>query len=74
MSYTKYLNTDVEINLDEWEEKEIIEYMEDLGYVLTKTPEDSFMLEKLADAKVYHPENFDKLFSEYIYKTIGRIV
>lgn len=82
MSYTRnYSGTPIvvteveaEVSLDEFDEADIVKYMEDLGYTMTKTPEDSFQLHKLADAKMYHPQSFDNVFAEYIYNTIGRII
>lgn len=82
MSYTRngsgtptvVTEVEAEVSLDEFEEKDIVKYMEDIGYTLTKSPDDSFQLNKLADAKVYTPESFDTLFSDYIYNTIGRII
>jgi hypothetical protein len=74
MSAYKTVCADVEVSLDEWQEKEIIDYMEDIGYTLVKSPEDDAWLTRLADAKVYHPEQFDKMFSEYIHQKLGRIV
>ena len=75
MSEYKTVSADVEVSLDEWTEKELCDYLEDLGYTVTKTPEDTDWLTRLADAKFYHhPEQFDKLFSEYVYQKLGRIV
>lgn len=76
MSQYKTITADVEVevDLDEWDEREIVDYMEDLGWTITKTPEDDIWLPRLADAKQYHPETFDALFSEYVYLKLGRII
>jgi hypothetical protein len=74
MNEYKTVCADVEVSLDEWSEAELVEYLTDLGYEVTKTPENTDWLMRLADAKQYHPEKFDKLFSEYVWKELGRIV
>jgi hypothetical protein len=51
MSETKYVSADVEISLDEWSEAELVEYLTDLGYEVTKSPENTDWLMRLADAK-----------------------
>jgi hypothetical protein len=48
MSAYKTVCADVEVSLDEWQEKEIIDYMEDIGYTLVKSPEDDAWLTRLA--------------------------
>jgi hypothetical protein len=71
---TFYTDAEVEVSLDEWSEQEIVDHMTDLGYTITKTPDDVHQLNKLADAKQYNFGNFDKIFADYVYNTIGRIL
>ena len=60
--------------LDEFSEKEICAYMEDLGYTFTKTPEQQSDLEHLADTKKYQPDKFDRVFADFIYRETGKIL
>lgn len=75
MTDMKRIEVEAEVWLDSWDNEELIEYLEAQGYVLTKTPEEITWLSMLADAKQYRtPEEFDKMFSEYVYNTLGRVV
>lgn len=66
---------DVDICLDEFPVDEIIDYLEDSGYnVYGRGTDDGDALAALADAKVYHPEKFDKMFADYIFEKLGRII
>lgn len=69
-----YTEVEVEVTLDEFDEKDIVKYMEDLGYTMTKTPDEVFMLNKLADAKFYNLGDFDRMFADFIYSQTGRII
>lgn len=73
---TPCINIDVEAEvwLDQFEEKDIVKYLEDEGYTITQTPEDSFQLRRLAELKRSQPEKFDRAFADYIYETVGIIL
>jgi hypothetical protein len=68
------IDVEAEVWLDQFEEKDIVKYLEDEGYTMTKTPEDSFQLRRLAELKRNQPEKFDRAFADYIYETVGMIL
>jgi len=69
-------DVDVEVNLEDFDEKEIIEYLNECGYEVFKklggtTEED---LSALADAKIRNSPEFDRMFADYVYNKLGRVI
>jgi hypothetical protein len=40
-AYTAYIETEVDVDLDDFEEKDLVEYLEDNGYTIVKGKHDS---------------------------------
>jgi hypothetical protein len=74
MQYTTEVEVEVEVDLDEMPIEEVIEYLADKGYKVVPHSGVKSSLNDLVDAKIRNSPDFDKLFSEYVYDTLGRIV
>jgi hypothetical protein len=75
MRYTTEVEVEVEVDLDEMPIEEVIEYLTDKGYrILSQGEPTKNQLNDLVDAKIRNSPDFDKLFSEYVYDTLGRII
>lgn len=69
----------IEIELYDIETVELQEELERRGYSVSRgrdlpTDDESVQLQDLYEAKLYHPEKFDQLFSDYIWRVLGKQV
>ena len=67
-----YVTTEVHIELDEFDDCELIEELTDRGYYVTKSSSDIPIAQSLYDAWVYKTGNFEDLFRQFCQHTIGR--
>jgi hypothetical protein len=67
-----YVTTEVHIELDEFDDCELIEELTDRGYYVTKSSGDIPVAQSLYDAWVYKTGNFEDLFRQFCQHTIGR--
>jgi hypothetical protein len=67
-----YVTTEVHIELDEFDDCELIEELTDRGYYVTKSSSDIPVAQGLYDAWVYKTGNFEDLFRQFCQHTIGR--
>lgn len=70
MSSHVYITAEVEIDLYEIDEETLLEHIEERGI----SPfSDSQQLAALYEAKRYHPEKFDEMFSNVVYNVLGKV-
>jgi hypothetical protein len=67
-----YVTTEVHIELDEFDDCELIEELTDRGYYVSKSSGDIPVAQGLYDAWVYKTGNFEDLFRQFCQHTIGR--
>ena len=67
-----YVTTEVHIELDEFDDCELIEELKDRGYYVSKTFGEVANAQSLYDAWVYKTGNFEDLFRQFCQHTIGR--
>ena len=67
-----YVTTEVHIELDEFDDCELIEELTDRGYYVSKSSGDIPVAQSLYDAWVYKTGNFEDLFRQFCQHTIGR--
>jgi hypothetical protein len=68
-----YVTTEVHIELDEFDDRDLIEELTDRGYYVSKGTQDCRTpLESLYDAWVYKTGNFEDLFRQFCQQSIGR--
>jgi hypothetical protein len=73
-----YVNLYVE--LDDFDEDDLIEEIEDRGYTVTKNiPQEDLsdiksQINELIDAKVYYPAKFDAMFADFVDRFNGRVL
>ena len=80
MSYTVTVNTEVDIDLDDINFEDILQYLEDCGYTVVSDAygvEDTVTLSELRDlyeAYRFNRDEFEKQIANIFYEKIGRIV
>lgn len=67
-----YVTTEVHIELDEFDDCELIEELTDRGYYVSKSSGDIPVAQSLYDAWVYKTGNFEDLFRQFCQQSIGR--
>jgi len=67
-----YVTTEVHIELDEFDDCELIEELTDRGYYVSKSSGDVPVAQSLYDAWVYKTGNFEDLFRKFCQQSIGR--
>jgi hypothetical protein len=67
-----YITTEVHIELDEFDDEELLAELEDRGYYVSKSSGDIPVAQSLYDAWVYKTGNFEDLFRQFCQHTIGR--
>lgn len=72
---TKNISVDVEIDLDDFDEEELIEAMDNLGYNCVKRKLTTVRLQDLYELKrTGKTAEFDTAFASYCWQEIGRII
>lgn len=67
------ITTEVEVYMDDFDDRDLIEELTDRGYYVSKGTQDCRTpLESLYDAWVYKTGNFEDLFRHFCQATIGR--
>ena len=67
------ITTEVEVYMDDFDDRDLIEELTDRGYYVSKGTQDCRTpLESLYDAWVYKTGNFEYLFREFCQQSIGR--
>lgn len=69
-----YITTEVHIELDEFDDKELIEELVDRGYYISGKEKsgNTCTVQSLYDAWVYKSGNFEDVFRQFCQQTIGR--
>ncbi len=67
-----YVTTEVHIELDEFDDEELVAELEDRGYYVGKADSDTPAVQSLYDAWVYKTGNFEDLFRQFCQQSIGR--
>lgn len=72
------VTVDVEVDLNDINDDDMVEHLEERGYVITETEEDNVdilqTIKDLVDVRMYKPEQFDEAFSTFAWNTVGKIV
>jgi hypothetical protein len=65
------ITTEVEVYMDDFNDRDLIEELTDRGYYVSKSSGD-ISTQSLYDAWVYKTGNFEDLFRQFCQHTIGR--
>ena len=71
VSVEKYV--DIEVDMDDFENSDILEEMERRGLGIVASPEDNVELLRLIFQKRRTGQNFDQELDQLIYNSLGRI-
>ncbi len=66
------ITTEVEVYMDDFDDRDLIEELTDRGYYVSKSSGDIPVAQGLYDAWVYKTGNFEDLFRQFCQHTIGR--
>jgi len=64
--------TEVEVYMDDFDDRDLIEELTDRGYYVSKSSGDIPVAQSLYDAWVYKTGNFEDLFRQFCQQSIGR--
>lgn len=68
------VDVDIEIDSDDFSDEDLIEELEERGYSCEKTVGCEISLDDLYELKRNSSIEFDKVFADYCYQEIGRIL
>jgi hypothetical protein len=66
------ITTEVEVYMDDFDDRDLIEELTDRGYYVSKSSGDIPVAQSLYDAWVYKTGNFEDLFRKFCQQSIGR--
>jgi hypothetical protein len=66
------ITTEVEVYMDDFDDRDLIEELTDRGYYVSKSSGDIPVAQSLYDAWVYKTGNFEDLFRQFCQQSIGR--
>ena len=66
------ITTEVEVYMDDFDDRDLIEELTDRGYYVSKSSGDVPVAQSLYDAWVYKTGNFEDLFRKFCQQSIGR--
>jgi len=66
------ITTEVDVYMDDFDDRDLIEELTDRGYYVSKSSGDIPVTQSLYDAWVYKTGNFEDLFRQFCQQSIGR--
>jgi hypothetical protein len=66
------ITTEVEVYMDDFDDRDLIEELTDRGYYVSKSSGEVANAQSLYDAWVYKTGNFEDLFRQFCQQSIGR--
>lgn len=69
-----YIETDVEVDLDDFAEEDLVDFLEDRGYVVRDSEDTSEIEDLYYDWLSLSPESFNKVLKKFFSSRLDKIV